>query len=274
MDGINKGVSMHSMPTPKPAEAHEALFAHADEALARAYEQITSADEELARMHEKVSRLEHDATHRPSEPQIPVNAFRPAVRRDRPALRGLIGLLLATCIGGAAIASQSSEAAKLMIARWVPQPFASTPSLPLPAQPGPSAVQVAAAEPVSPSAQTASPSAQTAPAAQIAPQEGAPTAGGLASPELAQLLQAIMRDLTNVEQEIEQLKANQQQMASDNANATEQLKASQEQMARVIAKISEQNLRPKTPGPPSHPIATPARKPVAPPPSPQARTQQ
>jgi hypothetical protein len=256
------------MPNPKQAESHEALFAHADEALARAYEQITSADEELARMHEKVSRLEHDATNRSSAPQIPVNTFRPAVPRDRPALRGLVGLLLATCICGAAIASQSSEAARLMIARWIPQPSGSTPSPPLPAQPDPSAVQVAAAGPMSPSAQTASPPAQTA------SPDAAPTPG-LASPELAQLLQAIMRDLTNVEQEIEQLKSSQQQMASDNANAADQLKASQEQMARVIAKISEQNLRPKTSAPPLHPVAAPpARKPVQTPPPPQARAQQ
>ena len=34
-------------------------------------------------------------------------------------------------------------------------------------------------------------------------------------------------------------------MARDNANAAEQLKASQEQIARLVAKASEQNLRPE-----------------------------
>jgi acetyl-CoA carboxylase alpha subunit len=70
------------------------------------------------------------------------------------------------------------------------------------------------------------------------------------------------RDLANVEQGIEQLKASQEQMASDNAKAVEQLKASQEQMTRLIAKASEQNQRPKTSAPPPRPIATPKRKPL------------
>ena len=69
---------------------------------------------------------------------------------------------------------------------------------------------------------------------------------------------------------IEQLKAGQEQMARDNANAAEQLKAIQEKMARVVAKASEQNLRP-TSAPPLRPIATPTRKPVLTQQSPQAR---
>jgi hypothetical protein len=48
-----------------------------------------------------------------------------------------------------------------------------------------------------------------------------------------------------VERDIEQLKANQQQMASNTSKAIEQLKASQEEMKRVLARVSEQNL-PKT----------------------------
>jgi hypothetical protein len=74
-----------------------------------------------------------------------------------------------------------------------------------------------------------------------------------------------------VEQGIEQLKASQEQMASNNAKAVEQLKASQEQTTQLIAKASEQNLRPKTPAPQPRPIATPTRKPVPTLPSPQAR---
>jgi hypothetical protein len=48
-------------------------------------------------------------------------------------------------------------------------------------------------------------------------------------------------------------------MARDNANAAEQLKVSQEQMARDIAKVSEQNLRPKI-APPPRPTAAPTPK--------------
>jgi uncharacterized membrane protein YccC len=91
------------------------------------------------------------------------------------------------------------------------------------------------------------------------------------SPEVAQLLQTMARDLANVGQRIEQLKASQEQMATDNAKAVEQLKAGQEQMTRLIAKASEQNLRPKTSAPPPRPIASPTRKPVPKLSSPQAR---
>jgi hypothetical protein len=42
----------------------------------------------------------------------------------------------------------------------------------------------------------------------------------------------------------------------------EQLKTNQEQMARVIAKASEQSLRPKISAPPPRPTASPTRKPV------------
>src|SRR5205823_9240899 len=161
--------------------------------------------------------------------------------------------------------SSYGDAAKPIIARWAPQ-LILTSSLPLEklglaVQPSPSAVEVAAAEPLSP---------QPTPSAQAAPQDVAPSAAPV-SPELALLLQTMARDLANVEQGIEQLKASQEQMASDNAKAVEQLKASQEQMTRLVAKASEQNLRPKTSAPAPRPVAPAARKPVSTLPSPQAR---
>jgi chromosome segregation ATPase len=67
------------------------------------------------------------------------------------------------------------------------------------------------------------------------------------------------RDLANVERNIEQLRANQQQIASDNSKAIEELKASQEEIKRVLARVSEQNL-PKTSPPPTQPTPT-LRKP-------------
>jgi peptidoglycan hydrolase CwlO-like protein len=67
------------------------------------------------------------------------------------------------------------------------------------------------------------------------------------------LLQTIARDLANLERTIEQLKANQQQMADDNAKAIGEMKASQEEMKRALAKAS-------TPAPK-------ASAPAAPPPS-------
>jgi hypothetical protein len=243
---------------PKQTDPPHVLVARADEELAHAHEQITRADEEIVRAEEQLTKLEKDAARRAG----------PRKRRlfDRPAVRGFTGLLLAACIGVAAIAWQSpyGDAAKQIIARWAPQ-LVLTSSLPLenlglPAQPSPPTVQAAAA-------QTAPP--QPAPLAQPAPEDVAPTAAAL-SPELTQLLQSMARDLATLGQAIEQLKASQAQMARDNANAAEQLKASQEQMARVIAKASEAKAfearaseqRPKISAPPPRPTASPTRKPA------------
>jgi hypothetical protein len=230
---------------PKQTDPRHVLVARADEELAHAYEQITRADEELARAEERLSKLEHDA----------VRGNRPLFG---PAVRGLTGLLLAACIGVAAIAWQSpyGDPAKQILARWAPQ-LVLTSSLPLekpglPAQPTPPAVQAAAAKAAPP---------QPTPLAQTAPEDVAPPAAAL-PPELAQLLQTMARDLATLEQGVEQLKTNQEQMARDNAKAAEQLKASQEQMARIIAKASEQGLRPKIAAPPPRPTATPTHKPA------------
>src|SRR5258705_6294626 len=149
-----------------------------------------------------------------------------------------------------------------MIGRWAPQRVA-TQSLPLEdtglaAQPSPPTVQAAEAN-TAPS--------QPALLAQTVPEDVAPTAAP-PSRELTQVLQSMARDLATLGQEIEQLKAGQEQMARDNENTAEQLKASREQIARVLAKASEQNLRPKMPAPP--PTAAKTRKPVPTLPSPQA----
>jgi hypothetical protein len=282
---------------PKAIETNDVLIARADERLARTYEQLARADEQLARITEQLSRLGHDAArHRSAVPgQLPL--------RGGSALRGIIGLLLATCILAAAFASQSphSSAAKQIIARWAPQ-LVMTSLLPpkepgLAAQPSPSTAQVVAAEPRPPT-----------PPDQTAPQELGPTASPL-SPELAQRLETMASDLANAEQKIEQLKASQEQTARDNASAIEQLKSSQEQaardnaiaieqlkasqeqaardnasaieqlkasreqMANFIASVSRQNLHPKTTAPPSRPTATSTRKPVPTQPSPQATVQ-
>ena len=238
---------MNSTPNPKATEPAD----------------VECADEQLAHVTEQPSKPDHGAARHPSA----VPGRRPS--RGRPALLGLIGLLLATCIFVAAFVSQSSYggAAKL---RWAAQ-LVLTSSVPL------KKTGLPVAEPICRSVGRGGvmPS-QPTPSAQTAPQEVGPTAAPL-SPELAQMLQTMARDLANVEQGIEQLKTTQQQMASDNAKAieqlktsqehmardnakaAEQLKASQEQIARFIAKASEQNLRPKTSAPPPRPIANPTR---------------
>src|SRR6266404_1754712 len=260
---------MNSMPNPTQTDPHDVALA----ALKQAYEQFE--DGQLPPVDEQVSKIDQDAARHPSDQQK---------RLAVPGRRGLIGLLLAACIGAVAIAWQSNgDAAKQMIARWAPQldlNSSPAPENPVPAQPSPPALQTAAAKATPP---------QPAPPAQTAPEP----------PGQAQLLlQSTRRDLAAAEQDIEQLragieqlktsqeqmvrdnaavaeqlKASQEQMARDNAAVAEQLKASQEQMARLVAKASEQNLRPKTSAPRPRPIATPTRKPVPKPSSPQARAQ-
>jgi hypothetical protein len=278
---------MNSTPSPKTIDPDEALVARADERLAHAYAQIARADEQIARVNEQIAKLDHGAARDPSA----AGSRRPA--RGRSLLRGLIGLLLAACIFLAAFVSQSSygDATRVVIAEWVPQRLlASSPveASGLAAQPGPSAVRLAAAEPIAP---------PSIPAAPAASQDGA-LATAPASPEPAQLLETMTRDLANLEQRIEQLKVGQEQLkaaqeqaARENARAIEELKAGQEKMTLLMAKASEQvmkaseqtapapktsrpNLRagPSVPPPPG-PVAAAARKPAPTLPSPQARAQ-
>ena len=235
------------------------VFSRAE--IARAFEQIGAADEPLMSTPAQDAALCPPAAAPPAAAKnVQVPGDRPSL--VRPAVRGFVGLLLAACIGVAAIAWQSSygDAAKQIIARWAPQlVLTSWPPLEnprLPAQQSPPAVQT--------SAPTAAPP-QPAPLTQTAAEGVAPTA----APESAQLLQSMARDLATAGHEIEQLKAsieqlkiNQEQMTRDNARAAEQFKASQEQMARDIAKVSEQSLRPKISALPPRPTATPTRKPA------------
>jgi hypothetical protein len=257
---------MDSAAMPKSTEADHVLASRADERLAHAYEQIANADEQLARLTEKLASMEQEAPRRPSV----VLARKPS--RGRPALRGFIGLLAAACIAGTAFVSQSSygEAVRPVIAGWAAPYVGSASWLPLakPAlagQPAPSGVRLASTE--------ATPVQATA-SAQGGPQDIASPTAALTTAELAPLLQTIARDLATVQQGIEQLKASQEQLASDNAKAVEQFKASQEQMTRLVARVSEQEQRARLPAPPPpRPIAEPARKPAPAQASSQARAQ-
>ena len=179
---------MHSTSDPKQADPDgDVWVASVTEGLAKA---VARGPEPLSRVQEPVSKLEHDAVRYSSDQQIPVNTFRPTVPRDRPARRGLIGLLLAACIFVAAFALHSSygDAVRPIIVRWAPPLVPTSSQLlekpRLSAQPSPASVQAAAAEPIPP---------QPTPSAQTAPQDIAPTTAPV-SPEGAQLLQTIVRD--------------------------------------------------------------------------------
>jgi hypothetical protein len=117
-----------------------------------------------------------------------------------------------------------------IVARWEPQP-ASTPVVaenpPSPAQPAPSTFKW----PRRSQRQRKQHHRQhNLGSGRTARRRAGSTA---ALPDQTQLLQTIARDLANLERTIEQLKANQQQMASDNSKAIGELKASQEEMKRV-----------------------------------------
>ena len=270
--GRKRKTPMNSTPAPKETEPRDAPTARADEQLVHAYEQIKLADEQLARVSEQLAKMERDDAHPASAgpgPQSPPTQSSPTQSSPmqsppgKPALRILVGLPLAACIVVGALVLQSSYGGGV-VARWAPQ-LVSAPSLPpenppLPAQPAPSTVQVAAAKAAPPQATPP----QATSVAQTTPQEAAPTATA-ALPDHTQLLQTIVRDLANVERTIEQLRANQQQIASDNSKAIGELKASQEEMKRVLAKVSEQS-PPKTSSRATRPAPTlrkPERKPQA-----------
>src|SRR5258706_2842849 len=209
------------------------VYARVDEEIARAYEQIALADKQLSNLAPDAARHPPGAVN-----NAQVQGARPSIGGR--AVRGVVGLLLAACIGVAAIVWQSSygDAARQIVAKWAPQ-LVLTASLPPPENPGlsaqptppavdPPAVEVAAANPAPPEPEPLQP----APSAQAAPEAVAPIVAAL-SPESAQLLQSMAHDIASVGQEIEQLKA-----------SIEQLRASQQQLSRDVAKASEQNLRP------------------------------
>src|SRR6266481_2748532 len=174
---------MHSTLNPKHADPHD-VFVDAPDVVPAAYAES--------------AHYPHDGMHRPSDPEAYVGSEFSAVppvppvdttfratdvnhvngRLGRPsmrvrAMRGVIGFLLAVCIGVAGALWQShGDVAMAMIAKWVPQlvPVSSPP----PASP-------ALAEQPSSSADQASAAATTAPpqpvtAAPAAPDSTASTA--------------------------------------------------------------------------------------------------
>jgi hypothetical protein len=267
---------MNSTPTPKATEPHDAGVAGADERLAQAHEQIVRADEQLERLSEQLAKMERDAARPPSAasgsqgsgPQEPGSQEPAPPSPPRwPVFRALVGLPLAACIIIAALVLQSSygDGGRQAVVPSAPQ-LASTSSLPpenppLPAHPPGSSVQAAAVETAPPPATPPQPTLL----AQTTPQGAAPTATA-ALPDQTQLLQTMARDLAGLERSIEQLKATQQQIASDNSKAIAELKASQEEIKSVLARVSEQS-PPRTSPPPAQPAPT-VRKPER---TPQAR---
>ena len=240
---VNSTPSKDNVPSDGPT-------GRADEQLAHAHEQIVQADEQLTRLSEQLAKLERDDVRpppaEPSPPPQPAQSSAtppPATPSPpaKPALAVPVGLMLAAGIVVAALVWQSSYGGGV---RPSPQ-LASAPSLPPAnpsAQPIPSTVQLASVEAVPP--QVAPPPSPAPPAPILAqaapPQEARPATAASPPSDQTQLLQTMARDLANLERNIEQLRTNQQQMASDNAKAIGELKASQDEMKRALAKVPDQ----------------------------------
>jgi hypothetical protein len=261
---------MHSTLTAKPGDdPHDVLVVAPD-----AVRVAPSDEEELSSLlHQAARHRSHtlaasdiavgrvppvDATFRPGS----VNDARvPGGRRSTAAraLRGFMALLLAACIGVAAVGWKAyGDVAKRQIAKWTTQ-FALTSSLT-------SEQPASAAQPAPPAAPADAADAASqppAPPAQAAAQAAAPSA------DQAPSLQSMARDLASVTQQLEQLrasiaelKASQQQMSRDLAKASE-VKASE-------VKSSEANPRPRIPPAPPRAVAARVRKPAPSYPPPQA----
>jgi hypothetical protein len=265
---------MQSMQNPKPSDDPHDIVVIAPDAI-----RVVPADDEIESLLKEKIRV-------PSEPQLhaapditagaavpPVDTtFRATAVNDvliksrrrsmaRRLLRGVAALLLAACIGGAAMAWRyHGDAAQQMIAAWAPL-FAQKSSQPsektgLTAPPVLAAAEVDAAN-----ASPAQPAAAAKTAAPPATAEAAASApAAAASPEEPPSIETMARDLANASQQIEQLKA-----------SVEQLKASQQQLVAMVSdKAAAQNLRPKKPAPPPRPVAAyaPARTTAPPPPLP------
>jgi hypothetical protein len=245
---------------------------------------VASDGAPVAPAGESLASLTSDAVRRPLEspasagsgfaaapPVRPVEAtFRPAAVDDiqlpgqrrfaKRIVRAVMAVLLT--VGAAVIAQHSyGDAAKQMIAAWVPQSSTLTSWLPLEklglaAQSTPTAAAPSVAQAATPQAAAPAPAAAEASAPAVA----------TASADSAQLMQSMAHDLATVGQQIEQLKA-----------SIDQLKAGQDQLSRDVAKASERaservaRIAPPPPVVPPRPLAPRPHKPMPPPyPLPQA----
>ena len=167
----------------------------------------------------------------------------------RQVMRAMTALLLAIGIGAAALTWQTfGYAARKAVFKWAPS-WAITASLPL-GNLGLSAESAASDE----AADAANPAPAAAPALSAVENNAPPDAAvnaAAASPDAAQQLQSMARDLANANQQVETLKA-----------SLAELKASQQQMAHELAKVSEQSAKPKIAAAPSRPPVA-VRKPAA-----------
>lgn len=243
---------------PKPDEPRG--MKRADAELAGAYERIKTAQEELERLDRLVSEMqrgdgspirragtgaapggatvsEAPPTQNTSENKAPDLG----VRRSRPMLLALAGLLFAVCIVGAAFASRYRDEAKAIMARWAPPASMAHEEASKPAGPEKALMAQAADAPAQPSPPAAPSPKETkeVPATAAAPSADR-TSADPTSADLAQSLQTITHDLASINGKLDQLKSSYDQTLREHADTIQQLKMAQEKDASDNARIAAQ----------------------------------
>jgi hypothetical protein len=268
------------MPTgvkPKATDSHDFVVIPSDQVrVAPSDAEITDLLRAAARHHSDAGpRAANDSSGKLPVPAVDATFRATAVNDDVPARKSSFGrrarraiaaLLLTLGIGAAALSWQTfGYAAKKALFSWAPK-WAIAASLPLEklglASESTPSDDPAAAAPASAAASDQSPSDSGTPG-------NATAATAVPSPDTAQQLQSMARDLANANQQVETLKA-----------SIAELKASQQQMTRDLAKVSDQaaaKAKPvaTAPHPPAHkpaplysststysPAATPAPPPA------------
>jgi hypothetical protein len=265
---------MQSSLKPKPADDPHDCVVIPPDAVRVAPSDATPSDDEISNLLRAAARQQSDAQTgaEPGQESVvpPLDAsFRPSAVNDDFApgrgriMRAIAAIVLAACIGGAAVAWQASGyAVKKLVGKWIPH-FALTGSLALDklgltatSAPPPGGAAEADATPATP-APNAPPASGEATAAQetATPAQAAAesTASNTEPSDAAPLLQSMARDLANARKEVEALKT-----------SVAELKASQQQMARELAKASEQTAHAKLTPPLARPAVANARKPAPP----------
>jgi hypothetical protein len=255
-----ESASVPQMHDPKPDDPQGPQRADVD--LARAQERIKSANEELARLDRLVSGLERGGDSPPisqeqagaerseatvdKAPTPESNARHPGLKGKRLMRGGVVGLLLAVGILGAAFALRHGNEAKVVMARSAP-PISTAPpeatELRDPARPP--TVQVADADqqpspPPPPSRKEADDAPSTGASASANSTPTSSTSADSTSAELAQSLRTIAHDLASINEKLEQLKGSHERALRDHADAIQQLKTAQEEGARDNARIAGQ----------------------------------
>jgi hypothetical protein len=212
--------------TAHPAQSHSRDAAIA--AILEAIDQIRHAGERPAALGPPRLKVEQRIARDPSRQQAGA-----AIRSQRSSPRALaywsfIGLLAVICIWVASFVWQSVDG-NAPVARWTAErapisPVSTEKKQELAGKTVQSNDEAKTIAPVQPS-----------PPAEAAPQREAPPTAAM-SPELMQWMQTIVRELANLEHGIEELRANQAQLARDNA---EHVREMQDQTARHDAQLIE-----------------------------------